>query len=648
MLLTNEFESSMGLEPIYSTTDPDGNPATVGEEAARILRNNFTKIESANAAKADSVNNLGSEVVYAPNGQVLASKKGQDEDKAPTLKLFTDDINEISDVVLESITYNDMVDLNIAVTTGNSANMRAYYNLDPVRDDGVLDKFRVVMKTAGELNVQVLRPGVETGIYASEVNRFKVNVVIGYNEFDLKSLGIETKIGDFLSLSNTSSVRIAFVTSTTSVNVIPRGQSDVYASVTDPVKVTSKNSSNLLYFLYQFDVVSKKPYGKTVQNYGSLNATPVDALNGWVSIGEEFLRDGIITRFMADIVTAGTYNFCTGIIDQRNWIIPSEEFSLNLIAGNNVQTTKLRAKQGDRLFMQVNNGIHFDATKGSMFFTPDIESEVSEITGIYPVSIDLTYYDSPFATKEEVQDIRQAVANIVIPDNTIIPSEDGTKWKLIISNEGVVSTKRIDVKNWLVIHNSIGKSPITDIWWGAWGMAASERAKDFIHLLTDSIRQRYPNLNDPVLIGSGSTSWERTHNQDYDYETKLAPYLSTDTDLVILRLGENVVDYTNYEANYGTYLDKIREFAPNAQIIATGVFWNNPTTDNAQRNAALSRGIPFVELSDLDKPEYKSFIGDVVWGDDGFQHSIDNVGVSRHPNDAGQNEIYIRIDARVA
>ncbi|HMM02056.1 MULTISPECIES: SGNH/GDSL hydrolase family protein [unclassified Dysgonomonas] len=45
MLLTNEFESSMELEPIYSTTDPDGNPATVGEEAARILRDNFTKVE---------------------------------------------------------------------------------------------------------------------------------------------------------------------------------------------------------------------------------------------------------------------------------------------------------------------------------------------------------------------------------------------------------------------------------------------------------------------------------------------------------------------------------------------------------------------------------------------------------------------------
>lgn len=51
--LFNEFESSMGLEPIYSTTDPDGNPATVGEEAARILRSNFNKIGISIQSKAN-------------------------------------------------------------------------------------------------------------------------------------------------------------------------------------------------------------------------------------------------------------------------------------------------------------------------------------------------------------------------------------------------------------------------------------------------------------------------------------------------------------------------------------------------------------------------------------------------------------------
>lgn len=560
--------------------------------------------------------------------------------------------NEKADksLLYESTTYNDVVNLNISATKGNSANMRAYYNDDPVRKDGILGKFRVVMITAGQLNVVVLRPGVVSGIYASEVARFQVNVVVGYNEFDLSSLGIEFKEGDYLAPCNTSAVRLAFITSTNSPNVIPRGQSDIYADVNDPVKVTTQNSSNLLYFLYQFDILSLKTLGsgKTVQTYGAVDITGSQTLTGWVSIGDEFLQDGSITRFIAKIATSGTFNFCTGIIDQRNWIIPSSEFSLNLQAGDNMQVTEIQVKQGDRLFMEVNPGILYDNTKGSMFYTSDIESEVSSIAGTYPVSFDLTYYDSPFATKTEVQAVRESVANIVIPDSTIRVSPDGTKWRVGVDNDGNFTSRRIGIRNWLIIGNSITISPINSYWWGQWGMAASRRENDYVHVLTDLIRQKYVNLEDPQIIWSGPTSWERTHNQNYDYETKLAPYLSADTDLVVLRLGDNVVDYTNYEANYGTYLDKIREYAPNAQIIATGVFWNNPTTDNAQRNAALSRGIPFVELSDLDQPKYKSFIGDVVWGDDGQQHTVDNLGVSKHPNDNGMAQIATRIDLVVA
>lgn len=52
--LFKQFVSALGLEAIFSTTDPDGNPATLGEEAARILRDNFTKIENAINTKADN------------------------------------------------------------------------------------------------------------------------------------------------------------------------------------------------------------------------------------------------------------------------------------------------------------------------------------------------------------------------------------------------------------------------------------------------------------------------------------------------------------------------------------------------------------------------------------------------------------------
>lgn len=97
MLLTNDFESSMGLEPIYSTTDPDGNPATVGEEAARILRDNFIKIEGAIGEKSEEVNADGSILRTG----YLSAVKGQSAITSPTLKLFTDETNNINTSLLE-------------------------------------------------------------------------------------------------------------------------------------------------------------------------------------------------------------------------------------------------------------------------------------------------------------------------------------------------------------------------------------------------------------------------------------------------------------------------------------------------------------------------------------------------------------------
>ena len=559
-------------------------------------------------------------------------------------------LNSIESNLVETISYNDVVNLDISATKGNSANLRAYYNIDPVRKDGLLKNFRyVTQSTGGTLHIVVLRPNVEVGKFLKEVARYSTSVVAGKNIISINT-PVEVKQGDYIGIINTSSLRASFIINTNAPNVIPRGQSDVYTDVNAPMVVTNQNSSNLLYFLYQFDVVSEKVIGdgKTIETYGDSSIIGTQSLTGWVSVSDDFDQDGTLSNISVNgLAASGTYDFCVGIIDQFNLIIPSSQFSLDLLSGNNRQVINVFVLSGTRLFMKVDANILYDNTQGSISYTPDINTATTIVTGRYPVSVDLTYYDSPFATKTEVQAVRESVANIVIPDSTIRISPDGTKWRVGVDNDGNFTSRRIDIRNWLIIGNSITRSPITSIWWGNWGMASSERAKDYVHLLTNSIRSRYPNLNDPQIIGSGSTSWERTHNQDYDYETKLAPYLSADTDLVILRLGENVVDYTNYEANYGTYLDKIREYAPNAQIIATGVFWKNNITDNAQRNAALSRGIPFVELSDLDQAQYKSFIGDVVWGDDGQQHTVDNLGVSKHPNDAGHNEIHIRINVRV-
>lgn len=43
--MAKKFESKIGLKPVYSTRDPNGNPATKGEDFAQRTRDNYEIIE---------------------------------------------------------------------------------------------------------------------------------------------------------------------------------------------------------------------------------------------------------------------------------------------------------------------------------------------------------------------------------------------------------------------------------------------------------------------------------------------------------------------------------------------------------------------------------------------------------------------------
>ena len=53
--MAKKFTSKIGLQPIYSTKDPDGNPATLGEAGCQIMRNNLEIIEEIFEGKADTI-----------------------------------------------------------------------------------------------------------------------------------------------------------------------------------------------------------------------------------------------------------------------------------------------------------------------------------------------------------------------------------------------------------------------------------------------------------------------------------------------------------------------------------------------------------------------------------------------------------------
>jgi len=169
-------------------------------------------------------------------------------------------------------------------------------------------------------------------------------------------------------------------------------------------------------------------------------------------------------------------------------------------------------------------------------------------------------------------------------------------------------------------------------------MAASRPDKDFVHILISLLREQNASMIYSVLQAS---KWERDHQHfalsSYD------SIFSSKPDLVILRLGENVLDLQDYEQSYLRFLNYIKQEVPEALVVATGNFWTNELKDIAMKKAADSAGIIFVSLSDLDTKENKSSIGTLVTGEDRLEHKIDHNGVANHPGDTGMKSIAYRI-----
>ncbi len=207
-----------------------------------------------------------------------------------------------------------------------------------------------------------------------------------------------------------------------------------------------------------------------------------------------------------------------------------------------------------------------------------------------------------------------------------------------------IETNQFAVKKWVVLGNSITKHGITSYWWGDWGMAASQREKDFVHVLNSLLTQK--EKNNVIFKAFSIGHWE-FDTKNYD-KSNFDSHFDGDEDLIIIRLGENVSNSEDvmdtYEDDFVSLIDYVKTKSPQAKIIITGNFWKNDKKDEKQRNAALKRNCSWVELSYLDIPENRCTLDTKVFGDDGKWHLISEggeiaPGVAIHPNDSGMEKI---------
>ena len=170
-------------------------------------------------------------------------------------------------------------------------------------------------------------------------------------------------------------------------------------------------------------------------------------------------------------------------------------------------------------------------------------------------------------------------------------------------------------------------------WANDWGMAASKRENDYVHVTVRLLEEKFGKVNYCI---ANCGEWELNYYKDellQDWEEAR----NFRADIVVVRLGENIYNAKDKLQEYplAPHYEKLVEYFcsnPNAKVIVTGLFWKCPPIEDVIEKVVSEKEYAYAPLNDLsDEPENMA-IGK-------FWHE----GVAMHPGDLGMQRIAERI-----
>lgn len=339
---------------------------------------------------------------------------------------------------------------------------------------------------------------------------------------------------------------------------------------------------------------------------------------------------------------AGNLTFSIGLLDQYGYWVEDRSFTRFVQVGLNNLDVNISLIKGQRIALKAPiPAIRVKNGAGSYWKSQSVGygSVLQKVTTgalLFGYSIYQTF-EIPFAKSSEFNELKADVNSLKDKSAIVRSVPSGLKFRLVCDDDGTNVRGEAIGSTMAVLGNSITIHPITSFWWGTFGMAASERSKDYVHVLETRMKANEPaSLVSPLNI----SDWEQNRNT---FNLNSVNPIITGKDYIVIRLGENVSDLTNYEADIVTLINHCKTVNPTAIIATTGNFWANPTKDNAMKAASLTTNSQYIDFDGLDIPENKSFIGAIIRGDDGLDHVVDNAGVAIHPGDLGMQRISDRI-----
>jgi hypothetical protein len=181
----------------------------------------------------------------------------------------------------------------------------------------------------------------------------------------------------------------------------------------------------------------------------------------------------------------------------------------------------------------------------------------------------------------------------------------------------------------LILGNSITHHyPAPELgWYGSWGMAATAPELDFVSILGDSIKRRFPlaDIQTRTMVDFEREYW------NYDFG-KMADVGQDVVDVLIWRLAENVPKENFDPEVFQTQVEKVinlmKSHNPEMKVLITNSFWGYDEISESLAAVAESNQWVLVDIAPLAyEAKYRAY--------DDFE----NPSVAIHPGDKGMHAI---------
>ncbi len=197
-------------------------------------------------------------------------------------------------------------------------------------------------------------------------------------------------------------------------------------------------------------------------------------------------------------------------------------------------------------------------------------------------------------------------------------------------NEFLGLSSESEARKFLVIGNSFSIHGKCSYWWGEWGMAASKKEADYVHLIAKAISGNTPVHPDVFNFAT----WEIQSYDRHETLQLLDKFDFSSYEFIVVQLGENIVDASDVVDDFYELLSYIREqSSPDKRIFVYGNLWANDILDEIKEEICKLVSADYISVKPIQSSQYISGMKRSVLGDDGSEHIIEHKGVAMHPND---------------